>query len=145
MKLLVVFFFSLLGIGKSCQQQQKPTETEVFSLEYTATSRGFYQKITVKNHSLTVNSDRNGTEKPKISSISDSDWKYLSEEIKKIDTITFKTLKAPTEKRFYDGAAIANLSISIAQKELTSPAFDHGNPPKEIEKIITKLFEVAKQ
>jgi hypothetical protein len=44
-----------------------------------------------------------------------------------------KDLKIPTEKRFYDGAAIANLKI-IYKGVNETPSFDHGSPPYEIKK-----------
>jgi hypothetical protein len=46
-------------------------------------------------------------------------------------------LKAPTEKRFYDGAAIGNLSVSHNGETYGTSGFDHGNPPVEIEQLVT--------
>jgi len=54
-------------------------------------------------------------------------------------------LKSPTEKRFYDGAAVANLKITFKGKTYESVAFDHGNPPVEIEKLVTIVTDLAKE
>ena len=55
----------------------------------------------------------------------------------KLDSLA--TFKDPTQKRFYDGAAIANLKVTYKEKEYQSLDFDHGAPPVEIEKIVTKI------
>ena len=52
--------------------------------------------------------------------------------------------KAPTEKRFHDGAAIGKLKITYQGKTYESTEFDHGNPPVEIEKFVDKLQSFAK-
>jgi hypothetical protein len=53
-------------------------------------------------------------------------------------------LKYPTQKRFYDGAAIANLKIRYQDKDYETVDFDHGFPPAEIEKIVNKIVSLAK-
>jgi hypothetical protein len=53
-------------------------------------------------------------------------------------------LKAPTEKRFYDGAPIANFKITFQDKTYETPSFDHGFPPKEIKKFVNKINSFAK-
>ena len=53
-------------------------------------------------------------------------------------------LKAPTEKRFYDGAAIAGLKITFKGKTFETTNFDHGFPPMEIQKVaetVNSLFK----
>ena len=55
----------------------------------------------------------------------------------KLDSLA--TFKDPTQKRFYDGAAIANLKVSYKEKEYQTLDFDHGVPPVEIEKIVNKI------
>jgi hypothetical protein len=56
-----------------------------------------------------------------------------------------ETLKAPTEKRFHDGAAIANLKVTYQDKSFQTEAFDHGNPPEAIKKIVDKINTFAKK
>ena len=56
-----------------------------------------------------------------------------------------KDLKSPTEKRFYDGAAIANLKITYQGTTFETPSFDHGFPPVEIKKLVTKINSFVKQ
>jgi hypothetical protein len=71
--------------------------------------------------------------------ISDADWKTL---IKIFDDITLeelKDLKSPTEKRFMTVQRIANLKITYKDVTYETPSFDHGFPPYEVKKLVTKL------
>jgi hypothetical protein len=57
--------------------------------------------------------------------IAADDWEELVVCFKKIEGQPLKT-KAPTEKRFYDGAAM--LKITFKDETYKSPSFDHGFP-----------------
>lgn len=113
-------------------------------VEYTATTRGFFQKVTVKNQEVFVTKDRNSDEIGKATKISDADWKELINDFKDINLEQIPNLKSPTEKRFYDGAAIANLNITFNDKIYKSQSFDHGFPPAEIEKLVNKINALVK-
>jgi hypothetical protein len=65
------------------------------------------------------------------------------EAFQEVDLEEIPNLKAPTEKRFYDGAAIANINIIYKGKTYESNGFDHGNPPLEIEKLVNKITLLA--
>lgn len=110
-------------------------------LEYEANTRGFYNKITVANQTITVIKERDG--KPTETKISDADWSELLSLYKAVKKEGLATLKAPTEKRFYDGAPIANFRVITKDNAFESAAFDGGYPPAEIEKIVNKLIEIA--
>jgi hypothetical protein len=114
-------------------------------LEYTANTRGFYQKITIENQMVTVSKDRSGNNKVAATKISDKDWKELVGYFENIKLDNLATLKAPTEKRFYDGAAIANLKVIYKDKTYESESFDHGYPPAEIKKLVDKINSFAKK
>lgn len=143
MKLFAMLFLSML-IGKSCgSQTQNDLKTAV--LEYTANTRGFYQKITIQDQTVSVSKDRSGNDKPVPTKISDADWKELVGYFETINLDSLATLKAPTEKRFYDGAAIANLEVTYKDKEYKTTSFDHGYPPETIKKLVTKINSFAKK
>jgi hypothetical protein len=143
MKILSLLFLTLF-LGKGCDNtDNKDINTAV--IEYVANTRGFYQKITIQKQMVTVSKDRSGKEKVTPVKISDADWKTL---IKIFDDITLeelKDLKSPTEKRFYDGAAIANLKITYKDVTYETPSFDHGFPPYEVKKLVTKINSFVKQ
>lgn len=137
MKLFTMILLSIF-LGKSCSSQTKK-DLDAALLEYTANTRGFYQKISILNHMITISKDRSGTVKPVAKKISDADWKELVGYFETITLDSLSSLKAPTEKRFYDGAAIANLKITYKEKIYETTAFDHGFPPEKIKKIVTKI------
>jgi hypothetical protein len=55
-----------------------------------------------------------------------------------------KDLKIPTEKRFYDGAAIANLKI-IYKSYLKRQALIMAHRHMKIKKLVNKINSFAKQ
>ena len=112
-------------------------------IEYEAQTRGMYQKVLVENQTVFVAKNRD--EKPVEVKISDEDWIVLTTEFEKLDLEAIPNLKAPTEKRFYDGAAIANLKITYKGKTYETKAFDHGFPPSGIKKIVTKLVSFTQK
>ena len=142
MKLFTILFLSVF-LGKSCDSQNKP-DLKSAVLEYSANTRGFYQKIIIQNQTVSVSKDRGNKEKLVVTKISDADWKELVGYFETINLNSLSTLKAPTEKRFYDGAAIADLKILYKDKTYQTTSFDHGNPPEEIKKIVTKINSFAK-
>jgi hypothetical protein len=142
MKILSLLFLTIF-LGKGCDSV-KAQEISTAVIEYEANTRGFYQKIMVKNQMVTVSKDRDGNDKPVPTKISDADWKELVDCFKTVDLDSLAKLKAPTEKRFYDGAAIANLKITYKDKTYETTSFDHGFPPKEIKKFVNKITSLAK-
>ena len=143
MKILSLLLFSLFITKSVCGHSDKDVKTAV--VEYVANTRGFYQKITISNQEVWVTKDRSGNEKPNKIKISDTDWKSFVALVENVDLNQLETLKAPTQKRFYDGAAIANLAITYQDKKYESSSFDHGFPPEEIKKIVEKINSFAKQ
>ncbi len=143
MKLFAMIFLSLF-LGKSCDSKaQKGLKSAV--LEYTANTRGFYQKITIQDQMVTVSKNRSGNDNPTATKISDKDWKEIAGYFENINLDSLAALKAPTEKRFHDGAPIANLKINYKEKVYQTVAFDHGNPPEAIKKLVDKINTFAKK
>ena len=143
MKILSLLFLTIF-LGKGCEAQKKQ-DLETTTIEYVANTRGFYKKIVVQNKTITVSKDRRGIDKPVSTKISDADWEKIVAEFQKIDLEGISNLKAPSEKRFYDGAAIANLKIMYQDKTYESASFDHGNAPSEIKKLVDKINALVKE
>jgi len=146
---IISLLAALLFACTSCNCK-KPTvastnkKYETLVIQYEANTRGFYQKLVVQNHTISSTNDRNGGKTPIVQKISDADWNALIFEFNKVDLEGLPNLKAPTEKRFYDGAAIAGLKITFKGKTFETTNFDHGFPPMEIQKvveIVTLLFK----
>lgn len=136
--------FLSLFVSKSCESQTK-NELKTAVIEYTANTRGFYQKITIQDQMVSVSKDRSGNVKSVNVKISDKDWNELVGYFETINLDELETLKAPTEKRFHDGAAIANLEVTYKDKLYKTSSFDHGYPPDAIKKIVDKINSFAKK
>lgn len=143
MKLFAVLLLSVF-LSKSCESQNK-NDLKTAVLEYTANTRGFYQKITIQDQTISISKDRSGNDKPVSTKISEKNWNELVAYFEKINLDSLATLKAPTEKRFYDGAAIADLKVTYKDKTYQTAAFDHGYPPEAIKKLVDKINSFAKK
>lgn len=142
MKLFSLLFLTLL-LGKGCDDQKQDLDSAL--IVYSANTRGFYQKITIQKQLYSVLKERNGNEIPPSDKISDADWKELIAAFQEINLDAIAKLKAPTEQRFYDGAAIANLQITYKGKVYDTTDFDHGYPPAEIARLVTKINSLVKK
>lgn len=135
--LLTLFLGKSCGLSTSC-------DSIGAVLEYTSDSRGNHLNITIANQKASISQGR-GTENPAIAlAISDADWKELVTYFKAVNLEELSTLKDPTQKRFYDGAAIAHLKIKYHDTTYETVDFDHGFPPNKIEKLVNKIVALAK-
>jgi hypothetical protein len=141
---LITMLLLCVSLCKNCSSQSQ-NDLKKASVEYSASTRGFYMKISIKDQMLSVSKDRNASNPATETKISDADWQELIELFSNIDLKSISTLKSPTEKRFYDGAAIGNLKINYKDKEYESSAFDHGFPPEEIKKFVDKINSFVKK
>lgn len=142
MKILSLLFLTIF-LGKGCDTEQKQDMASAV-IEYSANTRGFYQKIVIQQQTISVSRERKGADKPKVEKISDADWKALVTAFQNINLDELANLKAPTEKRFYDGAAIGELKVTYKGKEYQTSGFDHGTPPVEIESLVNKILSLVK-
>lgn len=131
-------------MGKSCGNDSTQ-DMKSAVVEYTANTRGYFLKVTVKDEKLFVSKDRTKGSTPTEMKISDADKKELFAAFQELNLDEIPDLKPPTEKRFYDGAAMADLKIIYKDKTYQSQTFDHGNPPVEIEKLVDKLVALGTQ
>lgn len=140
---MITAFFLLLFLGTGCDSITAQ-DMKTVVIEYTAFSRGFYEKITVKNQTVTISKKRNEEDGVICKKISISDWDELLSYFKEIHLDDIAALKAPTQKRLYDGAAIANIKITFTEKNYETANFDHGFPPREIKQLVNKITSFTK-
>lgn len=134
MKLISYILFTLF-LSKGCVNQPKQDYSKSI-LTYTAETRGYYMQITIEDKKLRISKDRE-TRLPSVRiPLTAADQKKVLAMVKAIDVPNLSQLKAPTEKRFYDGAAIGNLSVTHNGETFGTAGFDHGNPPVEIEQLV---------
>jgi len=143
MKVITLIFLTLF-ISKNCSQESKKDIGNT-TIEYVANTRGFYQKTTIKNQMISISKDRDEKGNGTTTVISNEDWKELITYFEKLDLDSLATYKDPTQKRFYDGAAIANLVVTQNGKEYRTVDFDHEFPPVEIEKLVNKIVSLGKK
>ncbi len=136
LSLLSVLLFVLGGCSSQKKAISNNDKMKDIEIQYEANTRGFYQKLVLKNATISSTKDRNGIENPIVQKVSEVDWNTLIQEINKVDFENLPNLKAPTEKRFYDGAAIANLKIIYNGKTYQTSDFDHGFSPMEIKRVV---------
>jgi hypothetical protein len=141
MKTIALLFLSLF-MAKGCSQDEKKDLANA-EIIYTANTRGYYQKVTIHNQEITISKDRNEEGAGTTTKISEANWNELVLLFNKLDLEKLSSYEGPTQKRFYDGAAIANMKVSYKEKEYQTSDFDHGTPPLEIEYFVKKLLLLA--
>lgn len=139
---IISLLLLVICIGTGCSSQKKADMTST-EIEYSAVSRGLYKTVVVKNQTVSITNTRGG--EALESKIDTAKWNKIVSEFEKINLDSIPNLKAPTEKRFYDGAAIGNLKITQNQKTYETKGFDNGFPPKEIEKLVNLLTDFTKE
>ena len=137
---IVALLSTLIFVLGSCNSQKKAIGTSIemkdIEIQYEANTRGFYNKLVLNNVTISSTNDRDGKENPIVQKVSEVDLNALIQELNKVDLENLPNLKAPTEKRFYDGAAIANLKIIYKGNTYQTTDFDHGFPPMEIKRVV---------
>ncbi|TDX13645.1 hypothetical protein [Flavobacterium sp. S87F.05.LMB.W.Kidney.N] len=141
MRILSLLLLTLF-IATGCCSQKKTDMTST-QIEYSAHSRGYYKTIVTQNKSVLVTTARNA--EPVQINIDDAKWNEIVTAFSKVNLDNLSSLKAPTDKRTYDGAAIGNLKITKDGKIYETQGFDNGFPPKEIEKLVNLLVDFVKE
>ncbi len=113
------------------------------TLVYRASTRGYFDYISIAKDSMIISSDRDlkTTTKYKVSK---QDWQSLQHLIKALKIDSLPLLKPPTNRRHYDASYHTVLMIKINDKEVITPTFDHDAPPKMIADIVNKILSVRK-
>ena len=138
MKKLVIIFLVLI-VGQSMVSQEKINE---FAFEYEAVTRGFYQKIKVNKETLVFSEDRT-VKKSSTVKLNNKQWNKILELVDEIKLKNLSSLKAPSEKRKFDGAAHSKLKVLYKDDLYQSSSFDHGNPPREIKGLVEYIIELS--
>ena len=131
----------------------KPTKSDVNNyqnkdipvIKYEANARNLFLNIKVENQVLFVSRSRDAKDYQEKTTISEADWKEIVMLTKAVDLAKVKDLKWPTEKRFYDGAAHANVTFVSNEVAFAANGFDHGFPPVEIEKLVNKILKLTEK
>lgn len=140
MKNPALLMFLLLAVITGCASSLKK-QAEDITITYEAITRGSSMVITAKQGTVTTNTVM--MEKKSTVSVTPAEWNEVIAELEKVDLDKIKELKAPTNKRFYDGALIASITVQLKDTVYHSSSFDHGNPPAEIEALVNKIISLS--
>ena len=138
MKTIFTIFLSVF-LAKGCTGQNG--DIEQATVVYEAFSRGFFKSVIIENKKMYTINEREG-ERQEVT-LSEKEWEELADAFKEIKLDQMAQMKAPTDKRTYDGALHANVTITLNGETFTTPGFDHQFPPKGIEKFINKLVSLT--
>lgn len=138
---MTLFILSIIAVV-SCASSKPEKHSEDIVIEYSAMTRGSNKKVVVKHD--TVATEEFGRKKTsQVTVITKEDWKMLMNELEKVNLDDMENLKAPTDKRLYDGALIATLTVIYKDKTYRSNSFDHGHPPAEIAPVVNKVLALS--
>ncbi len=115
-----------------------------YTIEYTANTRGFYTQVIITNRTISIQKDREAKSPAEIRECSVEELNQLKTLLSTIDISKLSEYEGPTQKRLYDGAAMAYLKIYQDSKEYKTPTFDHGYPNINIEAFVNTITNMAK-
>ena len=74
---------------------------------------------------------------------SKKEWSIIQSELERINLKKMKELKAPSNKKNFDGALHARVIVVFPSQTFTSVNFDHGNPPEQIAPLVNTMLSLA--
>jgi len=119
----------------------KLVQDEKMTLIYTAQTRGTYQNVSISKSAVSISNSRNENERKTVA-CSYSDWKEIMDLVSKLNIESLPELKAPSVESHRDAALAATLTLKQDGREISTPRFDHGNPPKEIKALVNKVLSI---
>jgi len=147
MKKILSLLALTVVVATSCSTAKKSELKEADNnvvFTYTAVTRGSSNKIVVKEGSIETTQSRLEGQ-PITETLTDADWSAVKDAYSKV-TVKNEDLAAivpPSKKHQFDGALIANLTITTSNKEYSTSSFDHGNPPAEIKELVNKIIALS--
>ncbi|AUC16363.1 hypothetical protein BTO06_14925 [Tenacibaculum sp. SZ-18] len=136
-KLIVILFTSLNGVS----QKSNISSDSIQEIVFNAQTRGKLENITISDKAIFYKT----YETSKTFGIDSDQKKQLTDLIKKIDLQNISNIKAPSNKRAFDGALQATLSIKTESNNYVSSQFDDDNPPKKLKVLIELMKTLCKE
>ncbi|MDO1502034.1 hypothetical protein Q2T40_18010 [Winogradskyella maritima] len=144
--------FALMLVVKECDSNKKEQlndevkasskieQMDNLIINYTMQSRGMYEAVTITNETIKVSGRDESNSK--ASALPEAEWQRLQQLVSQLNLEKLSQLKAPTDKRLYDGAPMATLKLERDGKSIETPTFDHGHPPAMIEDLVNKVLSL---
>ncbi len=117
---------------------------KIISYTYSVVTRGYKMEITVSKDSTYI--VQTGRQSLKKSYATDANlWKSLKKNSKEIKLKEISGLESPTNKRQFDGALFASLTIATKDSTYRSNSFDAGHPPAMIKSVVDALVKESEK
>lgn len=144
----LLFLFSMMVFTKSCDEMttQKEVATNAqddITIQYEASSRGFYQDIKLSKEQFSFSEDRGGKASVQ-QEMSTDDWSEIIQLLDKIDSEKLERNYVNPDDLRRDAVIPAKLIINYKENVVTNVEFGHGDPPKELASLIAKIQAIAK-
>lgn len=133
--------FSLFCKKRSLLLATKDIKAPQMSFEYSTSSRSAYKYIKVDENTISLSKKRGGKSLEIPSNV--AQWETLVELSNAIEIENLSDIKAPSKKFLFDGAALAHFRITSNGTTYESSPFDHGNPPKEIARLVKEILSIV--
>ncbi len=133
-----IFIMMLAVAFLSCNSDK------IISYTYSVVTRGYKMEITVsKDSTLIVQTGRQSLKKSYATNT--NLWKSLKKDSKDIKLKDISGLESPTNKRQFDGAMFASLTIATKDSIYRSNSFDAGHPPAMIKNVVDALAKESEK
>ncbi len=139
MKLILVLLFPIL-MAETCSQNNE--QNKEISFTYETMTRGSRVNYTLTQEDIKVVRNMGGETKAS-EKMTSKDWENLMEKMEEIDVPNISKLKPPSDKRTFDGAAHAILTIKKGDEVYRSNSFDHGNPPSQLKSLVKAILRLG--
>jgi len=127
-------------MAETCSQNNE--QDKDISFTYETITRGSRANYTLTKEDIKVVKNL-GDETKASKKMTSKDWDNLMERMEEIDVPKINQLKPPSDKRTFDGAAHAILTIKVGEKVYKSNSFDHGNPPAELKSLVKAILRLG--
>lgn len=107
-------------------------------IEYTEQTRGFYKMIRITPEMVSSKFKHDGAAETRP--CNKSLWSSLMIEMNTLNLKQMPELEAPSKAFQFDGAAMANLTITKDGQTYTSATFDAGKPHDKIASLISEIL-----
>jgi hypothetical protein len=147
MKYLCILF-SITLFAKGCNESSTEKEAmksaqDDISIQYEASTRGFYQKINLNKQKITVHKDRSGNNIVS-KDCSEADWTEIVQLLDKIDSEKLRNNYVNPDDLGRDAVIPALLTISYKENVVKNIEFGHGNVPEVLQPLMTKIEAMVK-
>ena len=132
-----VFLFSLISVMAGCQS--------VYDIRFTTSTRGYSKEIVITPKTITLheqNFREPSKEKNTSWEIRKEDWKKLLQSFEDVMPSEFPLLKAPSDKRAFDGARTSTLIVTDKKGKTWHHAFDDEDPNQKLQPLMNVINEL---